>query len=195
MELDYERWKEGTGYDLGLLQRATPEERTTIETILVMRGARDWRDVEALAALDSPRTRAMLRETLARGPREHAMAVLRHAPRLASEAERTATLVAALEETDFQAGLTQALLEVQAHHPPAVIDALLRGVLRRNGGAAAHFAAMLLFLHGQATSPFDWEQRPYFLRFDTDDRAQRESMFRDLCARLEVAPEPYLAPA
>jgi len=195
MELDYERWKEGTSYDLGLLQKATPDERATIETILVTRGVRDWRDVEALAALDTPRARTVLRETLAHGPREFATAVLRHAPQLASEAERTATLVAALEETDFYAGLTQALLEVQAHHPPAVIDALLRGVLRRAGGVATHFAAMLLFLHGQAASPFDWEQRPYFLQFNTDERAQREAMFRDLCARLGVPPEPYLAPA
>jgi len=194
MELNYERWKEGTSYDLDLLKGADREDRAAIEQLLVTRGVRDWRDVEALAALDSPRARSILCDTLAHGSREHAVAVLHYAPQLVTEAERTATLVAALGETTFYAGLTQTLLEVQAHHPPAVIDALLRGVLGRGGGEAVHFAAMLLFLHGQANAAFDWDQRPYFLKFNTPDRAQRETMFRDLCARIGVTPETYLAP-
>lgn len=106
--------------------------------------------------------------------------------------ERSATLVAALENTDFYAGLTQALLEVESFHPPEVIAALLRGVLARNGDHACHFAAMLMFLHGKAESAFDWELRPFFLRFNTADRTEREAMFRELCGRIGVSPEPYL---
>ena len=192
MELNYERWKEGTSYDLDLLKTAGPEDRAFIEQLLLTRGVRDWRDVEALAALDTARTRAVLRETLVHGPREFATAVLRHAPQLASPAERTATLVAALEETAFYSGLTQALLEVQAYHPPAVIDALLRGVLRRSGGAQVHFAAMLLFLHGKASSAFDWEHRPYLLQFNTADSKEREALFLDLCGKIGVEAAAYI---
>jgi hypothetical protein len=186
MQLDYERWKEGAGYDLALIEQATPEERAEIETTLVMRGVRDWRDVEALAALDTPPARAVLRETLAHGSREHAVAVLQHAPHLLTDDERTQILVAALEETSFFQGLTQTLSEVERFHPPAVIDALLRGVLGREGEVAVHFVAMLLFIRGQASSPFDWDQRSYCLRFNTPAGAQREALFRQLCARIGV---------
>ena len=48
---------------------------------------------------------------------------------LISAAARTASLVAALESAEIYGGLTQTLLEVEAHHPPEVIEALLRGAL------------------------------------------------------------------
>jgi len=49
---------------------------------------------------------------------------------------------------------------------------------------------MLLFVHGQADSSFDWDQRPFFLKFNTADRTEREAMFRELCDRIGVAPAP-----
>ena len=192
MEIDYQRWKDGVGYDLGVLRSATPRERDEIERLLLARGVRDWRDVEALAALDTPRARESLRETLRGGGPELAHAVTRHAPGLVDAEARTAILVRALEETDFFGGLTQALNEVRSFHPPAVIDALLRGVLRRQGGPQVHFAAMLLHLHGKADSPFDLKRRPYFLRFNTPSRTEREALFRDLCGRIGADPERFL---
>lgn len=192
MEMTYERWHDGTSYELGLLAEATPEERAAIESILVTRGVRDWRDAEALAALDTPRARDVLRETVEHGGAEFAEAVARYAPHVLAKGERTRVLVAALETCDFYGGLTQALLEVQSHHPRPVIEALWRGVMKRSGQHAYHFAAMLLFLHGKATSPHDWEQRPFLLRFVTEDRAAREVVFRELCAQLGVKPGQYL---
>ncbi|MBK8978317.1 MAG: hypothetical protein IPM29_20635 [Planctomycetes bacterium] len=192
MVIDYERWREGTGYDLSSLAAATPTEREAIEALLVGHGVRDWRDVEALAALDTPRARSVLRETLAHGSAELAVAVLRHAGQLATDEQRTAVLVAALGSTTFYHGLTQTLLEVEEYHPPAVIDALLRGVLHRTCGEAIHFVAMLMFLHGRTREPFDWTERPYFLEFHTEDRQERERLFRDLCARIGVDPARFL---
>ena len=89
-------------------------------------------------------------------------------------------------------GLTQALLQVEEYHPPEIVAALLRGVLARTEGPPVHFAAMLMFLHGQAKTAFDWNQRPFFLEFNTDDDAKRRALFRDLCAKIGVDPEPYL---
>jgi len=192
MVCNFERWHDGIGYDLEILKTATPEERVEIENILISGGMNDWRDVEALAALDLPRARVLLRQTLKSGDRELAQAVSRYAPQLVSGDERIATLVGALEETDSYAGLTEALLEVESFHPPEVIAALLRGVLERSGDHACHFAAMLMFLHGQAETSFDWEQRPFFLRFNTADRSEREAMFRELCDRIGVSSMPYL---
>src|SRR6476660_4644558 len=191
MIIDYEKWHEGIGYDLSLMKSATTEELVKIEELLVSRPVTDWRDVEALAALDSPRAPLLLRKTLQSGNRELATAVTQHAPDLVSEHERVAPLVAALEGTDIYGGLTQALLEVEDFHPPKVIDALLRGTLERSGENAVHFAAMLMFVHGKAYSSFDWDQRPFFLKFHTENRAEREAMFRELCKKIGVNPEKY----
>lgn len=192
MVCNFDRWHDGMGYELELLQTATPEELVDIEKLLISGGVNDWRDVEALAALDSPRARVLLRQTFLNGKHELAQAVSRYAPRLVNEDERIATLVSALEHTDFYGGLTQALLEVESFHPPEIIAALMRGVLKRNGDHACHFAAMLMFLHGQSESSFDWDQRPFFLQFNTTDRAGREAMFRELCDRIGVSSAPFL---
>jgi len=183
MVIDVDKWRDGVGYDLDLLREATGDERVDIETLLVCRGVQDWRDVEALAALDTVRARQVLEQTLREGG-ELAVAVTRFAPHLSSEGQRTAALVAALEKSEFYGGLTEALSEAEDFHPPEVVDALWRGVLERPGEIAVHFVALLMWIHGQAESPFDWELRPYFLTFHTEDRAERERLVRELRERL-----------
>lgn len=192
MQMDYERWREGTSYDLALLAEATADERRQIEHLLLTHEVRDWRDVEALAALDTTAAQTALRNTLASGSIELAVSVLRFAPSLLTMDERVDTLVRAVEHADFYSGLTQALLQIQAFHPPAVIDALLRGILHRSDGAQVHFAALLLFLHGKSKAPFDWEQRPYFLKFNTNDPEERKALFNDLCARIQLRAGGYI---
>jgi hypothetical protein len=194
MEIDYEKWHEGIGYDLSLLKTATPEELVEIENLLVARGASDWRDVEALAALNSPRARVALRSASKCANHEVRVAVLSYAPDVISSDERTETLVAALQVAEIYGGLSSTLLEVEEFHPRPVVDALLRGVLARGGDIATHYAAMLMFLHGKATSAFDWDQRPFFLKFNTDDRSVREAMFRELCSKIGIQAEKYLPP-
>jgi hypothetical protein len=51
---------------------------------------------------------------------------------------------------------------------------------------------MLTFLHGKADEPFDWEQRPFFLRFHTEVRSEREAVFHELCERIGVDAGKYL---
>ena len=188
MEIDYEKWHDGIGYDLEILRAASPEDRAEIERLLLARGAKDWRDVEALAALGSPAAHAALRKALR--SRDHLVrtAVHEYAPELASDAERVASLVHALERADFYEGLTQALRQVEHFHPPEVVQALLRGLRDRSGEVAVHFAAMLSYLHGKADSAFDMAQRPFFLRFATPDPAARAQAIHELCARIGVAP-------
>ncbi len=186
MIMDHERWREGIGYDLELIESATPDERLTIEQLLLGGGIRGWRDVEALAALDTPRAREALKAALHDPNPEIRSAVLRYAPDLVTDQQRTAALVQSLRDAEFYGGLSQTLGHVATFHPPEVVEALLRGVLEREGQVAVHFAAMLTFIHGQAAEPFDMDQRPFFLRFNTDNRAERESAFRALCARLGV---------
>jgi hypothetical protein len=192
LRINYEKWHDGIGYDLDAIREASPEERESIEALLLQRGARDWRDIEALAVLDSPRAREALRSAMTSRNCEVALAVVRHAPDLLDEAERVALIVRGLERGTVYGGLTQALLQAAEYHPAPVIEALLHGAVRREGDVAVHFAAMLMFLHGQAETSFDWDQRPFFLTFDTRDTTARAAAFRELCRKIGVEAQPYL---
>lgn len=188
MQLDYDRWHDGVGYDLGALSDAGPDERAAIEAMLLAHSPRGWRDVEALAALGSARARAALQAWMEDGDAEVRLAIARHAPALLGERQRVGSLVRALETAALYGGLTQALDEAAALHPPEVVAALLRGARERDGEVAVHFAALLLFIHGQAGAPFDMAQRPFVLRFNTADRGERDAAFAELCRRLGVLP-------
>lgn len=192
MEIDYYKWHDGIGYDLDALKEATAAERQAIETILLGRGMKDWRDVEALAALDTPAGNRALQAAIEHPKAEIRLAVTRYAPHLVAANQRTTSLVAALETARFGSGLAEAIDEAAEYHPPEVVAALFRGALRRVGDGPVHFAALLMYLHGQADEPFDWEQRPFFLRFHTEDRAAREAVFRELCQKVGVDPAVYL---
>ena len=82
--------------------------------------------------------------------------------------------------------------EIESHQPPEVVNELLRGLLEREGDVAVHFAAMLFFIHGKADTPFDIEQRPFFLRFNTNVASDRRRVFRELCKVIGVNPCEYL---
>lgn len=180
MVIDYVKWHDGVGYDLDAIREASHDERQAIEILLFNRGIRDWRDVEALVALDTAAARVALRQ--AKHGRNHdvAMAVAHYAPNLLSDDERTAVIVRALQSAQFYEGLSEAVDQAEVHHPPAVIDALLRGTIERDGDVAVHFAALVLFLHGKADSSFDMAQRPFFLTFNTRLRRTSASLLRTL---------------
>lgn len=192
MELSLDAWREGSGYDLAALAEATPLERVQIESLLLGRAVRDWRDVEALVALATPVALAKLRDSLDGADAGVRMAIERHCPALVDDEQRTAIVVRALETAVFYGGLSQALDQVETWHPPAVIEALLRGLLQREGEVACHYAAMLYFLHGRAATPFDIEQREFFWRFNSGDREQRVAALRELCAAIGRDPEAIL---
>lgn len=192
MVIDYEKWHDGVGYDLDAIREASQDERQAIEILLFNRGTRDWRDVEALAALDTAGARAALRQAKYSHEHDVAMAVARYAPDLLSDEEQTAAIVRALQSAQFYEGLSEALDQAEEHHPPAVIDALLRGMIERDGDVAVHFAALVLYLHGKADSSFDMAQRPFFLTFNTPDRDERMRAFRELCRKVGLDPELYM---
>jgi hypothetical protein len=193
MVIDYEKWHDGIGYNLSILESASPGELVEIEAFLVHRPISDWRDVEALATLNTPQARLRLHRAFKSGNSEIVAAVRNYAPDLVSSDERITTLVTAIKGSTSYHGLTPALLEIEDFHPPEIVEALLQGALQREGETAVHFAAMLMFIHGKAESSFDWALRPFFLRFHTEDREGRASVFRELCEKIGATPETYLA--
>lgn len=191
MKVDYEMWHDGVGYKVELLAEVTDADRAQILSMLVPPSG--WRDVEALAALDTDGARTALRKALKSGNAEVRAAVLRYAPTIATDAERLETILHALKHGKFFDDLTSVLDQVEEFHPPEVINALFRGLFVRPGEIATNYAGMLTFLHGKADSTFDWDQRPLFLKFNSDDGAERTRAFEELCVLLELDPAEVMA--
>ncbi len=192
MVMDFDKWHDGVGYDLDALRAMSAAEKKSAEAMLLRRGARDWRDIEALACLDTPETRAVIQAAINSPNPEVRNAVTRCAAHLIPDSARTISLVRGLESANFFGGLTQTLDQVAGYHPPLVVDALVRGTIGRSGDVAVHFAAMLCYIYGQATEPFDLDQRPFFLRFNTENHGEREAVFRELCGKIGVDAGRYL---
>jgi hypothetical protein len=192
MNIDYEKWHDGVGYDLEALNEANKEERKAIEKILVNRKPPNWRDIEALAILDTPGARQALIVSVLGGINEVNIAVLRYAPELINDELRTKLIVEALKSASFYYGLTQTLNIVEKYHPKEVVRELFHGILKREGDVAVHFAAMLFYIYGKAETPFDWEKRSFYLKFNTEKLSDRKIIFQELCKKINVDYREYL---
>lgn len=186
MRMDYEKWHDGVGYDLEILSQLNEDDRKSVLSLLIPPSG--WRDVEALATFDSDVAREALHKALKSGSAEVRAAVTSYAPWIGTDDERTETMLRALKHGKFFDDLSSVLDQVEEFHPPAIVNALFRGLFVRPGEIATNFAAMLAFVHGKADSAFDWELRPLFLKFNTDDGAERARAFEELCALLELDP-------
>ena len=194
MAIDYEKWHDGIGYDVEALKEATPTERDSIEIILINRKPRDWRDIEALAELNTPRSKAAIIEAMADSETEVQMAILAYAPELIPKKVRIASIVRSLRTAGLFNGLSQTLDLVAEFHPPEVKAELFRGLLEREGEVAVNFAISLLTIYGKPADPFDKKLRPFLLSFNTDNASEREASFRELCRMIGVDAEEYLRP-
>jgi len=191
MKIDYEKWHDGVGYDLEALKEANNKEREAIERILVNRTPPDWRDIEALATLNTPRARSALKAAVLSGIHEVNMAVIRYAPELVNDELKTKLIVEALKSASFYYGLRQTLDIVEKYHPKEVVQELFHGLLKRKGEVAVHFAAMLFYIYGKAETSFDWDKRAFFLKFNTEF-SDRKIIFKELCEKINVDYREYL---
>jgi len=193
MEINYEKWHDGIGYDIDAIKVASPKERKAIEQILIHHSPRDWRDIEALAQIDTKSAKETIKNAMKDPNPDVRIAVTRYAPNLVTNSERTQSLIKALQSAEIFSGLSQALDDIEEYHPKEVKEALIKGLLSREGEVAVLFAAMLFYIYGKAAEPFDMKQRPFFLSFNTENRAERVKAFRELCKQLDINPEKYLA--
>ena len=194
MEIDYEKWHDGVSYDIDALRLASPTERKAIEQSLIHHAPRDWRDIEALAEIDTESARETIKKAMEDPNPDVRVAVTRFAPNLVTNSERSQSIIKALQHAELFSGLSQVLDDIAEYHPMEVKEALITGLLNREGEVAALFAGMLFYLYGKAEEPFDMEQRPFFLRFNTENRKERVQAFRELCEQLNINSEKFLAP-
>jgi hypothetical protein len=192
MKIDFEKWHDGIGYDIEALKRTTIKERKEIERILTNRNKLDWRDIEALAVLDTPKTRSTILHALLGSNNEVNMAVLRFAPNLVSNQLKTRVIVKALKSASFFEGFSHTLDIVGKYHPEEVIHELFHGLINREGDVAVHYAAMLYYIYGKAETIFDEEYRDFFLKFNTPRLSERKVAFKELCEKIEVDYSEYL---
>jgi hypothetical protein len=192
MNINYEKWRDGIGYDLKALAEANKEEREVIERTLINRNPRNWRDIEALAIIDTPRARSALKSTIRRGSNEINMAVLRFAPELVNDELRTKLIVESLKSASFFHGLLQTLYIVEKYHPKEVIKELFYGLLSREGEVAVSYAAMLFYIYGKTETYFPFENREFFLKFNTSKLSDRKIVFKELCDKINVDCTEYL---
>ena len=190
MVVDYEKWHDGIGYDLSLIDKMTRDELQNATKVLLGRQPPTWRDLEALKHINTDETLQALNAALRHPSMEVRVAAARYAE--SSDDEREAALASVLEQADIYGGLTQALEQIERFHPPRIISALLRCALTREGEVAVHCAAMLFFIHGKASSSFDWDHRPFFLRFHTANMSERTIVFKELCKEIGADPMQYL---
>lgn len=192
MKIDYEKWHDGIGYDLDAIELASPKEKQEIEQALINHHPLDWRDIEALAKIDSETAREAIKKAISDPNPEVRVAVTRYSSNLVKDSDRVKSIVDALEKAESFGGLSQVLNDVESFHPEEVKKALLKGLLNREGEVAVLFAAMLFYIYGKAKEPFDTSQRPFFLRFNTENRKERKLVFQELCVQLSINCEKYL---
>jgi hypothetical protein len=194
MEINYEKWHDGIGYDLDEIRAATKTERKAIEQMLIHHTPRNWRDIKALAKINTKNAREIIKKSIKDPNPDVRVAVTRFAPNLVTNSERSQSIVDALQHAEIFSGLSQILDDVEEYHPKEVKEALITGLLSREGDIAVLFAAMLFYVYGKAKESFDMKQRPFFLRFNTEKREERVQAFRELCKQLNINPDKYLKP-
>lgn len=102
MEMDYEKWHDGTGYDLTALGEMTQVDRDNITEILISNQSEPWRNFEALQYINTPRALAAIKSALIHPSLEVRIAASRFANPYDWERERI--LVEALEKSEFYGG-------------------------------------------------------------------------------------------
>jgi hypothetical protein len=188
MQVDYEKWHDGVGYDLDALAQIHGDEQRRIELLLTerMESAPDWRDIEALKAIGTPTAMQAIRKAL----KSHAPEVRLHAAEQLEEAGEDVDLeqhiIDGLHE-DMTTGAASKALDLAAEHPtPRVRKALLDVALdSKDSTVRVNAAALAMYLAGKAKEPFDWDHRPFFLRFGEEDRAARLAAWKELAAICE----------
>ena len=188
MVIGFDQWHDGIGYDLDALMELEGDELAKVEAMLIVRKDQDWRDAEALAALNSTESVEALKSSISS---PDVKVKLRAAEQYAAEgdmAKMEEALVESLRTSKIYEGLTQALDLAEEYPTERVKQTLFWCTLHGNDDVRVHAAALLFYLHGIAESNFDWEFRPFFLRFHTHDMEERRTLFLELCQRVKVDP-------
>ena len=185
MIMNFDRWHDGTGYDLQALKRLEPEEQASIEELLIanLKQAGDWRDVNALAALGTDSARRAVDKARFHNNTKVRNYALRIALNNQNPKDKTKKDIAELEEQVIRA-VEQGDYQMAEYMPNLQVKkALLNSILEIDREKRVSAAALLMYLCGQAPEPFDWSQRPFFLRFGEENPKALQLVWEELRKR------------
>ena len=190
MKLDYAKWHDGVGYDLDALRKLSPEEQNKVENILIERGVNDWRDIDALAEIGSEKALSALKNALQSDTYEVRIRAIERLSEkgIISEREIETLLVETIPLVSILNGQTFTLRLAEKYPTPAVKRVLLWCTLHGNDDIRVHAAALIYYLYGIAASSFDWDYRPFYLRFNDENISNRKLAYEELCKEIQVDP-------
>jgi len=181
--LSLDQVRDGDGYDLSALHGLPNPEAAFILDFLNQRlesfGA-NWRDVDAMAALEIPPARMAIKRLAAHPSSEVRLRAARHLSERGDESAAETAIVRLLRDADTDIGADALMTMAQDHPTMAVRQALLECALDGAGHLRVHAAALALFLAGGAKESFDWSYRPLFLEFGESERDTRVAAMEKL---------------
>ena len=195
LELDYDRWHDGEGFDLEALANIDDSERGDVVWELARRDP-TWREIEALEQIDIPPAfmaiKRALRDSESIDTRLAAAEALERLDKLDEPVDE----ILAREIRNLgsvEGGSTRALLMAEEYPTDAVKKALLAASLKRTD-SAMHCAGVLCYLTGAGKEAFDWDLRPLFLRLGPEEpEDDRNAAFNELCALVKMKPADAVA--
>ena len=176
MIIDYDKWKEGEPYDLAALADVTCEERDLIVDEICQRSTLDWRDVEALRILATPK--AIGRISAAASTQTDGAGIEAFCDEIETQgwtADIERRFIEKLEAAAAMTGALDRLYDIAEAHPT---DAVMRQIFR-NARISSHptvrysMGAFLLQVAGHVESRyvFDTDHRPHLLNLNSADYA------------------------
>ncbi len=186
-----EQWQENQTYDVAAIAEMMAEERNEVVTLLTGRDA-TWREVEALAAIDTPTARAAVDEAskhhLSIDTRLAAAEAMHQQGRLADLDTFLAKQLRQLYQPPN--GLQRALRLAESHPSETVRQALLWASYNQTE-CAPECAKLLLALTGAAKEPFDAEVKQMLEKLGLHNSYfDRKAAFDDLCRRVGMELDP-----
>lgn len=191
MNITVDEWRDGIGFNIDALDKVTDPERDALVKILAERlqNNPDWREIESLGAIGTPAAKEAVRSALKRGSSATRLYAAKQLAEMNESENLENVIIETLRKTSLYEGLTQALDMAEQHPSPRIQETLIDLALNGNEDQRIHCAALALYLGGKAKEPFDWEHRPFFLRFGDEDRKVQIEAYKELCRRLGVAPK------
>lgn len=186
MAMDFDKWKDGTPYDLDALDAMSPSGRSQIATEIMSRGQLDWRDVETLRRIGTHEAMARI-DRAAKSQSDHggAAALQAIADRGWSD-ELEKQFLATLDEARLmETSLDRLFAVAEVHATPGVQAKLWELATESPNGVRYAFGAFLLYLHGHADEWYglDDKARPHLLAL-SESGETREAALNWLRAKL-----------
>ncbi|MCX7357645.1 MAG: hypothetical protein NT015_05830 [Alphaproteobacteria bacterium] len=173
--IDYDAWREGTPYDVAALGEVTSDERDLLTEELCERSSLDWRDVEALRALATPK--ALKRLGVAAEKQTDGGGIEAFMDEVAQgwTPEIETRFIEKLQRVQSMTGALDRLYEIaQAHPTPAVMEQLLRNARIHSDPTVRYsMGGFLLELTGHIDTryTFDANIRPHLLNLNSANYA------------------------